>query len=204
MSLQAIYAYDDEHGCPRLRKTRSSPKKFSMQSAKYANDLIYWRPGVKHQAEFAERAMYNLPVLVDALKYHEPVFALEGERDCQTLASLKKVPTTTNWQGASAFTEEQAAWFLHARSRSDIVIIRDADDAGVHAAWQRYSRLIAVGVARNRIRLYVPTGGAKDITAAALAGRIGSAVRREWPSAVKEAAFRVSAEKVARYMDSAS
>ena len=149
-----------------------------MQSAKYANDLIYWRSGIKHQAEFAERAMFNLPVLLDALKYHEPVFLVEGELDCNTLASLKKVPTTTNWQGASAFTEEQAAWFMHARSRSDIVIIRDADDAGVFAAWQRYSRLIAVGVGRNRIRLYVPTGGAKDITDAALVCRAGNPCKK--------------------------
>lgn len=204
MTIEATYFYTDTLGRPVFRKVRRSPKKFKMQAAKYANDRVYWKgePGCleRWQPAWVDKAMYRLPELLDALKHHEPIFFVEGERDADVLAGLKKVCTTTNWQGASAFTDAQAEHFLQARSRSIINIIRDNDDAGVHAAWERYSRLIGVGVGRERLRLYRPTDPAcKDIADAALHGLRRNALTFERPAAVKEAAFRVNVEKVARY-----
>jgi len=200
VSLVATYTYEDERGRPRLRKHRYSPRRFSMQAAKYANDRLYWKRGPgsveRWQGDWAPRALFNLPVVLDALAYRNDVTLVEGERDCLTLNALRHTVATTNWQGASKFTDAQAEWFLRGKG-SRIHIIRDADDAGAFAAWERYSRLIAVGVARKRVRLWVPVG-AKDITEAALVGLGGNAVRRESPGEVKERAFREGAGVAAR------
>ena len=183
MTIKAIYFYTDERGRPVLRKVRAEPgKHFSIQVARYVHDRIYWKSNygalAKYQPDWTGRAMYNLPVLLDALTHHESVWFVEGERDSDTLSSLKKVATTTNYQGASAFTEEQAAWFGWGRSKSIINIVQDNDLAGSWALWHRYSTLVGGGVDKSRIRLWRPTGGAKDITDVFLCGSRRKPVER--------------------------
>lgn len=194
--IEATYTYTDEFGRPRLRKIRTTNKRFKMQSARYTRDRLYWKSGIRHQEEFADKALFNLPVLVDALKYGEAVFLIEGERDARTLETLQRLPATTSWQGASAFNHEQAQWFLLGKRRSTIHIIRDKDDAGAVCAWTRYNRLLAVGVDRKRLRLWVPRG-AKDITAAASRGVSRMKLRAEDPAAIEELADSYAAQRAA-------
>ena len=200
--ISAEYLYCDERGRPRLRKLRHEPdKRFSMQAARYRNDRLYWKadPGCieRWQSDWAPRAMYNLTVLLDALKYGEPTFLVEGERDADTLVALKKLPATTNWQGASTFTVEQAEWFT--RSKGSVInIVRDADPAGAYAAWTRYTALIVSGVGKRRIRLWVPPPGIKDVTDLLRAGLSGSALVREVPAAVEALASTEEAIRAAR------
>lgn len=198
--ITAEYIYCDERGKPRLMKQRTHDKRFFMQAARYKDGRLSWKSGrgciEQYQPEFAPRAMYHLRVLMDALRAHEPVFLVEGERDADVLLALKKLPATTSWQGASVFTEEQAEWFRCYRSRSVINIVRDSDPAGAYAAWLRYSTLLDVGVKPKQIRLYRP-GNYKDVTDA-LNSRTWPALVREMPSAVDEAASTDEAQRAAR------
>jgi hypothetical protein len=202
--LKATYIYADERGVPRLRKLRREPKRFRMQAARFKGHRLYWKsePGCvnRWQPEFAPRAIYNLPVVLDALQHHEPVYLLEGERDCDALGSLNKVATTTNWQGAGKFTPEQGEWFTLYGGKSDVHIVMDADDPGHWAGHQRYSLLIGAGVKPKRLRLWRPSSVThKDVTDVALAGLRPSAFERVSPRAVEERASAYGAERAARY-----
>lgn len=166
MTLRAAYVYTDHRGRPVFRKLRSEPKSFGVEAALYRNERIYWKGGPgcleRYQPDWRDRALYNLPVLLDALRYGQDTFLVEGERDCESVSSLLKLPATTSFQGAKAFTDEQAEWFVPGRSRIHVVI--DGDDPGYVGGWLRYERLRMAGVSRRRLRVWKPGGGAIDIT----------------------------------------
>lgn len=212
MSLHAIYVYTDDRGRPILRKcreTRNGEKRFSVQAAKVANDRVYWKAGrgvlEKLQPEWGKRVIYNLPVVLDALRRGEPVWLCEGERDADTLAAVARVATTTNHQGVRLMTPEQAAWFLTGNGESVINILADNDDAGAYGAWLRHEALLAVGVGRDRLRLWQPVEGHKDVTdAVAAVGIRGNAVRRVTRRAIREQSERYSAAQAAAYSKEAS
>ncbi|MBZ5739772.1 toprim domain-containing protein [Nocardioides mangrovi] len=201
MSIVADYLYTDHHGRPVIRKIRREPKGFRMYAARYKGDRLYWKTGVQRwQPEWAEKALFNLPVLLAALQAGEPVYMTEGERDAEAFSSLQKLPVTTNWQGAGKFTREQAEWFLWGGGRSDITIFLDRDDAGHFAAWQRYSLLVGVGVAPSRITMLRPRATRhKDLTDVALDGLSRSAFRPVSPRRARLGAERYGAERAARY-----
>lgn len=203
--LEATYIYTDELGRPRLRKTRSHGKRFTMEAARYKSERLYWKagPGVveRWQGDWAPGALFNLPVLLDALKYGETTFLSEGERCATVLSTLRRLPATTGWQGLE-FTSEQAEWFAPTRRRqSDAVIFLDADEPGHWAGWQKYSRLRGVGVSRKRIEMYLPRDPRhKDVTNVALSGLSRNAFVRVAPAVVEDAAERYGAARAARYV----
>lgn len=166
MSIRAIYVYTDKFGRPVFRKVRNEPKAFRVQAALYKNDRLYWKGGPRcierHQPEWRDRALYNLPIVLDALRYGENVFIVEGERDADAVTSMLKLPATTSYQGAKAFTEEQASWFASGRSRVHVVI--DSDDPGHVGGWLRYQRLRTAGVSRKRLSVWRPGDDVIDIT----------------------------------------
>lgn len=201
--LAAIYMYTDGHGRPVIRKLRREPKQFNMEAARYRADRLYWKcgPGVldRWQPEWRDKALYNLPVLLDGLRRGDDVFITEGERDCDVATALWKLPATTNWQGAGEFIHQQAAWFTQYGGKSRINLLVDNDDAGHWAVHQRRRRLLAVGVDRKRVRLLRPPGAVKDVAEAALAGlSLGDFVRVS-PRAAREVAEAYGAERAARY-----
>ncbi|MDO3398096.1 toprim domain-containing protein [Nocardioides sp. SOB44] len=202
--LVGDYIYTDELGRPVLRKLRSEPKRFKMAAALHRHDRLYWKSGPRcverYQADWAMKAMLNLPCLLDALRRGEPVFLTEGERDCQTLSSLQKVAVTTNWQGAGEFTRQQAGWFVYGGGRSQVTIFLDRDDAGHWAAWQRYSLLTEVGVAPERITMLRPAATRhKDLTDVAQEGLLPDAFRRVSPRLARHRAEAYGAVRAARY-----
>lgn len=209
MSMVADYVYQDHLGRPVLRKIRSEPRRFSMQAALIKHNRFYWKSGPgcveRYQPEWATKALFDLPVLLDALRRGEPTFLLEGERDCQTFATLLRLPATTNWQGAGKFDRHQAEWFMYGGGRSDVTILMDRDNAGHFAGWQRYCLLREAGVAKSRIGLYRPASSAhKDVTDVAAHGLSGDAFRRVSPRLAEKRAEAYGADRAARYTFSAS
>jgi hypothetical protein len=201
VTIRALYIYTDDFGRPVFRKVRREPKHFRMQAAVYKNSRLYWKRGRgvvdRYQPEWSDRALYNLPVVLDALRYGEPVHLVEGERDADSLASLRKLAATTNWQGAKAFTPEQASWFVRGRSRIHIVI--DNDDAGFYGGWLRYTRLIAAGVSKKQLSVWGPRGGAADLTERLCrVGTSRNALRPVGLDALEERASRESARRASR------
>jgi DNA primase len=204
--IEAIYHYTDERGRPVFRKVRKPDKRFSVQAAVYRNDRLSWKGGKacvrKYQPDWAERALYNLPLVIEALQSRATIVLAEGERDADTIVTLKKVTATTGHQGVRRFTVEQAHWLTMYGGRSRIIVLRDNDDPGIYGAWLRYQRLRAAGVPAKQIRLCRVDGPYKDYTEAVAAVGVNNVkLVRERRAAIKEAAFRVQTETVARYMD---
>jgi hypothetical protein len=201
------WIYTDERGLPLLRKVRreGDPKnKFRMQAARYAPPRgLYWKGErgcvERWQSEFGERALYNLPIIKDALIAGATVYLCEGERDADTWTALFKKAATTGWQGASDFTYEQARWFMLGKGTSKIRILMDNDDAGIAGAWLRRRRLKAVGVDPKRIRLLRPSDPAhSDATDVALAGLGRCGWDRVRPSEARLLARAYEADRASR------
>lgn len=203
MSLEAVYTYTDHLGKTVAVKYRKSNRRFAMKAAVYKNGRMYLKGGrgclEKYQPEWSERLLFNLPVVLDALRYGEPVFLVEGERDALALNTLRRLAATTSHRGARFFSMEQAEWFTTYKSTSPVHIIRDADDAGAFCAWQRYQRLIEAGVGPTRIHLWRPRRPAKDVTEALSRwGTRRNAVRPESLAAVTAIAHTLAAQRAAR------
>lgn len=203
--IEATYIYTDDRDRPVLRKVRTRDKRFRMQAARLRNDRLYWKgdPGCveRWQPEWSVKALYHLPVLLDALKHGKPVFLVEGERDCEVATALWRRAATTNWQGAAKFTPEQAEWFVqYGKGNSRVNVLMDNDEPGHWAGWQRYSVLVGAGVAPKRIRLWRPGDAAhKDVADVAAAGLGLRAFVRVGPREVEDRAASYGAERATRY-----
>lgn len=207
MTLKAIFIYTDDLGRPVLRKIRKAgshsngSKHFTVQAARYRNDRLYWKSGrgcaEKWQPNWASKAIYNLPVVLDALRAGEDVWFTEGERDADTLMTVARVAATTTHQGIERITPEQAAWFV--QGDSQINILMDNDEPGRFGGWSRYVALTQAGVDRSRVRLWLPAKGLKDVTEAVAALGLDPAMRRANRSRTRDAAFRYGTARAAAY-----
>lgn len=209
--VSGVWYYTDEHGLPLLRKVRretDDPKyKFRMQAARYRNDRLYWKKETgcveRWQPEFADRALYQLPIVLDALKTGAPIYLCEGERDADTITALFKLAATTGWEGASKFTFAQAKWFTLGKSTSRIRILADNDGAGIAGAWLKRRRLVAVGVDPKRISIRRPSDPAhSDATDVALGGLGRNGWDRVRPSEARLLATAYEAERASRSSES--
>jgi hypothetical protein len=207
MTLKAIFIYTDDLGRPVLRKIRKAgshsngSKHFTAQAARYRHGRLYWKSGKgvveKYQPEWASKVIYNLPVVLDALRAGEDVWFTEGERDADTLMSVARVAATTTHQGIERITPEQAAWFV--QRDSTINVLMDNDDPGRFGGWSRYVALTQAGVDRSRVRLWLPAKGLKDVTDAVAALGLGPALRRASRSRTRDVAFRYGTARAASY-----
>lgn len=202
--IEATYTYTDPLGRPVLRKVRFTDKRFTMQAARYKEPAgLYWKSGPgcveRWQPEWARRAMFNLPVLLDALKQGKPAAIVEGERDALTLNTLMRSAVTTNYQGAMQATTEQAEWFVrYGKGRSDVNLFIDNDDPGHWAGHQRHALLVTAGVKPKRIRIWRPKDPtAKDVTDVALRGLSPSAFKLVPRREIEDRASAYAAEVVA-------
>lgn len=206
MSVKAVFIYTDERGRPVLRKVRGSNdtdkgKDFTTQAARIRNNRLRWMgaPGAvhKYQPDWADRIIYNLPVVLDALRLGEPVWFTEGEREADLLMTVARVAATTTHQGIERMVSDQAEWFLRYRSTSPVNILMDADDAGAYGGWSRYMALRDVGVVANRLRLWLPAKGYKDATEAVMDLGLRDAVRRAGRRRTRDAAIRYGTARAA-------
>lgn len=203
-TLKDVYIYTDDRGRPILRKCREDQqgeKRFSVQVARWylidkKRPAMIWKGGPgcveRYQPEWKDRVLFNLPVVIQALRAGEPVWLCEGERDAETVASVMRQAATTTHQSIERMTERQAEWFL--TGDGPINILMDDDDAGRYGGWHRYTALVGVGVDKARLSLWLPRKGCKDITdAIADAGLANSPVRPASRKVTKKRAIRYRA-----------
>lgn len=201
MSGWIEYPYPNAKGAPRIRKLRFDPKAFRMQSWVMCGDGVgRWHNGIKdHRLAWSERAMYNLPAVLKALRAGEPVVLCEGEKDADAVNAAHRPlgVATSHWQGASDFHPRQAAWFT--RGSGPIFIMADNDEPGAYSAWMRYTALVKAGVDPARLTLVAPPRGHKDAhDAIAPVGFSHVPVRRPDPARVERAATRYGVARAAR------
>lgn len=75
--------------------------------------------------------LYNLRSVADGIKKGQPIFIVEGEKDCHTLMGLGFI-ATTNPMGAGKWKEYYSDYLLD----SDIYIIPDNDNSGFKHAFE--------------------------------------------------------------------
>ncbi|WP_395690667.1 hypothetical protein [Nocardioides sp.] len=208
MSLKALFVYTDERGRPVLRKVRGSNdtdkrKDFKTQAALIRNNRLRWmgapRAVHRYQPDWADRVIYNLPVVLDALRLSEPVWFTEGEREADLLMTVARVAATTTPGGINRMTPEQADWFVRYRSTSPVNILMDSDDAGAFGGWARYMALRDAGVGASRLRLWQPVEGYKDATEAVMEVGLRTALVRASRRRIRDAAIRYGTERASRY-----
>jgi hypothetical protein len=203
MTLKAVFIYTDERGKPVLRKVRGTNdtkgKDFHTEAARYRHDRLYWKKGrrvvERVQPDWRDRIIYNLPVVLDALRAGDDVWFAEGERDADTLAMVGRVAATTIHQGISRMTPLQAKWFVPGDSTINIVM--DNDEAGAFGAWSRYMTLTDAGVAQDRLKLWRPGKDFKDVTEAVLEVGLRRALVKATRRRTRDAAIRYGTTRAA-------
>ena len=121
MLEKTIYTYTDKDGNPLYRQIRyykDGKKNFYIE--KFADGK--WLKG----ADNVERALYKLPLVINAVKKAEKIYIVEGEKDVETLIKKGKTATTiaggANQKWLDSYTE-------HLKG-SDIIILPDNDKPG--------------------------------------------------------------------------
>lgn len=156
------YPYCDEAGILRFEKWR-------FQLATPGLDLPsktfrYWDVVNRRQRKpfGADRLLYRLPEVLNAVQAGAAVHWTEGEKDADAL-SAAGVCATSHHQGANNLVPEQAAWLRGVRR---VFLWVDKDTAhwevGAHDAALRFNYLLAAGVPERRIRLVRAAGAGKD------------------------------------------
>lgn len=112
------YDYHDTTGAMVFQTVRYVPKDFSQRRPDGNGGWVWNLDGVP-------RVLYQLPELL-AADPNEPVYVVEGEKDCDHLAALGLV-ATTNPQGAGKWKSLADDSALNGRR---VVILQDRDDAG--------------------------------------------------------------------------
>ena len=118
--LVSCYDYYDEHGMYVASKLRYEGKDFKWRVIDGDRIISYGKP------KDIETPLYNLHDLLEHIKNtpNEPVYIVEGEKDCQT---LKQFGLTAVTPGASKSWKD-----YHAKHFKDlkVVIVQDNDAAG--------------------------------------------------------------------------
>ena len=113
------YVYRNVKGEPRHRTVRpEGEKQFYQEHLTPAGE---WVSNMKH----VRRLLYNLPEIHAAAPV-EPIFVLEGEKDCDALARVGLIGTT-NPQGAGSWSKVTDTSALHDRR---VVLVPDLDKPG--------------------------------------------------------------------------
>lgn len=113
----AVYEYRDIHNKISYAVERHVGKSFRQRALINGN----WVWGLQG----AERLLYRLPQVCEAIKQDRWIFYVEGEKDVHSLESIGLV-ATTNSGGASGFRKETARFLEGAK----VVIIPDNDEPG--------------------------------------------------------------------------
>lgn len=122
--MVAKYNYHDTKGNVLFQVCRTADKKFFQRRPDgrggWINGLGKTKP-----------VLYQLPRLLDAVKNGETVFIAEGEKDCNNLAALGLVATTSP-MGAGKWRD----YYSNSLQGANVVILADNDDAGRKHAQQ--------------------------------------------------------------------
>jgi hypothetical protein len=138
----ATYNYTDEDGTLLFQVCRFEPKTFR-QRRPDGKDGWIWSLGE------TRRVLYRLPELVGAILFEEMIFAVEGERDAETLRSNKLI-ATCNPGGAGKWRAE----YSESLRGGDVVVVPDNDRAGYDHAEQVAASLNGIA---KRVRVLALT-----------------------------------------------
>ena len=121
--IVTTYDYTDETGKLLFQVVRYDPKGFTQRKPNGQGGWI-WK-GIPE----AEKVLFNLPAVIDAIQRHETIFIVEGEKDCLTLKSLS-LTATCNSGGAGKWLPQ----YSETLKGADVVVIPDRDAVGMSHA----------------------------------------------------------------------
>ena len=146
----ATYDYVDASGRLLYRVARFEPKGFMPQ---HMTEAGAWANGFAN----VERILYRLPELL--ANPRRGVFVVEGEKDCDRLASLRLI-ATTNPGGAASWKKHAADYAEAFRGHPQAVVIADNDAPGRRWAAEVASSVVDVGCPVRVLELPgLPDGG---------------------------------------------
>lgn len=159
---QTSYEYTDEHGAYLFEKRRYRSTLPGERSKTFRYfDRTARRNAYRKPAD-ADRWLYQLPAVLEAVQAGKTIHWTEGEKDADSLWAAG-VPATSIHQGAGKCTPEQAAWLRDARR---VVIWVDKDEGhwevGAYDAVRRRDFLVRAGLSDARVRFVYARGSGKD------------------------------------------
>lgn len=137
--IVATYDYRDEHGNVLYQAVRYEPKDFRQRTPDGNGGWIWTVTGIR-------KVPYRLPELLAAPK-SEPVFIVEGEKDCDALSALGLI-ATTNVGGSEKFIHIDPTTRAEAFRDRPVINLPDNDESGRKHARQVIECLagIAAGI----------------------------------------------------------
>lgn len=138
--IVATYAYHDAAGHLLYETVRYQPKDFRQRQPDGNGGWTWNLDGV-------DRVLYGLPGLLAAAR-EKIIYIVEGEADCDRLASLGLI-ASTNVGGAGKWKDEYSECL---RGRN-VAILPDNDDAGHHHADQVVTSVTGIAATVNVIKL---------------------------------------------------
>ena len=147
--IVTTYDYLDKNGKLLFQVVRYDPKGFTQRKPNGQGGWI-WK-GIPE----AEKVLFNLPAVTDAIQRHETIFIVEGEKDCLTLKGFG-LTATCNSGGAGKWLPQ----YSETLKGADVVVIPDADMPGKEHALKVSNSLH--GIAASIKTLNLPSH--KDVT----------------------------------------
>lgn len=156
--IVATYDYVDENGNLLFQAVRFFPKDFRQRRPDPSA-----RNGWSWNLNGTRRVVYRLPQVQEAIKYGEPIYVVEGEKDVEALERAG-MAATCNPMGAGKWTREHSQMLDGA---AQAVVVPDRDKAG-------YAHALTVALSlEDHVREVVvaqPTEG-KDVSDHLQAGK---------------------------------
>lgn len=119
----ARYRYVSRDGEVQFAKVRYFPKTFTIESLHNGS----WKPGLNGSAE---RPLYRLPELLEAIQKGLRVYVVNGEKAADRLWEMG-LPATCNFEGESVWKPEYGDYLKGAH----VMMVADRDETGLkHAA----------------------------------------------------------------------
>lgn len=130
--ITAIYHYKDDKGQYLYTKVRIEGGKIQGKEIRYRTVNFSENTSSKGKPKGVQDVLYKLPEMLQAVKGNDfPVYIVEGEKDVETLLSLKGFPCIAITSGGvSSWRKEHARYF---KSRK-VIILRDNDNEGLKFA----------------------------------------------------------------------
>ncbi len=126
--ITTTYDYRDEAGTLLFQVVRFEPKSFRQRRPDASA-----RDGWTWKLDDTRRVLYRLPEVLAVIAAGQPVFVVEGERDCESLTK-HGFCATCNPGGASKWQDDYTTTLRDA----DVVLIADKDEPG-----RRHVQLVA-------------------------------------------------------------
>jgi hypothetical protein len=142
------YTYTDEAGTALYQVVRFEPKDFRVRRADPIGGWSWGYGGVR-------RVLYRLPDVLHAVRAHQPIYAVEGEKDVERIRQAGAV-ATCNPGGAGKWRPE----YSESLRGAQVLVVADRDDAGRNHARTVARELESVAAT---VRLLEPAAG-KDVS----------------------------------------